>query len=156
MLLALLEAENPDHRWWATRALAACPQPASRRGLCRALEDQEPTVRYCAAAALREQPCIEALPLLISTLHEEDRLLSRLAGDALIALGQDAIPSLEEASQSEHPAVRIEAVRSLAKMRHPQAIPALFKALEDASSIVVHWAEQGLDDLGVGMVFFEP
>jgi HEAT repeat protein len=155
-LLALLQAENPDHRWWATRALAAHPQPASRRGLCQALEDKDPAVRHCAAAALREQPCIEALPLLISALHKEDRLLTRLAGDALIALGKDAIPALEEASQSEHPAVRIEAVRALSKMRHPQTIPVLFKALEDTSSIVVHWAEQGLDDLGVGMVFFEP
>ena len=82
--------------------------------------------------------------------------MARLAGDALIALGQDAISALDEASQSEDPAVRIEAVRALAKMRHPQTISALFKAVEDASSIVVHWAEQGLDDLGVGMIFFEP
>ena len=155
-LLALLETENPDHRWWATRALAACPQPASRRGLCQSLEDADPAVRTCAAAALREQPCIEALSLLISALHAEDRLLARLAGDALIALGEKAIPALEKACQSQSPAVRIEAVRALAKMRHPQTIPALFKALDDASTIVVHWAELGLDDLGVGMVFFEP
>ncbi|MGD8813426.1 MAG: HEAT repeat domain-containing protein [Anaerolineales bacterium] len=157
MLLSLLETDNPDHRWWATRALAACPQPAAQRGLCQSLEDRrDSAVRYCAATALRHQPCIEALPLLIDALQEDDRLLARLAADALISLGQDAIPALVEASQSEQPAVRIEAVRALAKMRHPQTIPALFQAAEDSSSIVVHWAEQGLDDLGVGMIFFEP
>jgi HEAT repeat protein len=156
-LLSLLEVENPDHRWWAVRALAAFEQPAALRGLVRALADRHhAAVRHCAAIGLREHPTPEALPLLISALHDEDRFLARLAADALAALGVRAIPELHKASQSATPAVRIEAVRALARMQEPETIAALFSAIDDPSSIVTHWAEQGLEDLGIGMVFFEP
>ena len=156
-LLSLLDVENSDHRWWAARALAAFEQPAAQRGLCRALADRHyPAVRQCAAMGLRERPTREALPLLVSALHEPDRLLARLAADALAALGKGAIPELQKASQSVDPAVRIEAVRALASMQEPDAIGPLFEAIDDPSSIVTYWAEKGLEDHGVGMVFFEP
>jgi hypothetical protein len=41
-------------------------------------------------------------------------------------------------------------------MQEPETIAALFRAIDDPSSIVSHWAEQGLEDLDIGMVFFEP
>ena len=41
-------------------------------------------------------------------------------------------------------------------MKDPLAIGALFSVLGDPSSIVTYWAEKGLEDLGVGMVFFQP
>ncbi len=156
-LLSLLEVGNPDHRWWAVRALAAFDQAAAQRALCRALADSQfPAVRHCAAMGLRESPTREAIPQLISALHEQDRLLARLAADALAALGKQAIPELQEACQSSDPAVRIEAVRALAMMQEPKTIGTLLDAIDDPSSIVAYWAERGLEDLGVGMVFFEP
>jgi len=156
-LISLLKVDNPDHRWWAVRALAVFEQPAAQRGLFRALADRHHTaVRHCAALGLRERPTPEALPLLISALHDEDRFLARLAADALTALGRRAIPELHKASQSDTPAVRIEAVRALAKMQEPETIAALFRAIDDPSSVVSHWAEQGLEALDIGMVFFEP
>ena len=156
-LLSLSESENPDHRWWAVRALAAFKQPTAQSGLCRALADQRhPAVRHCAAMGLRQQPAPEALPHLISALYEQDRLLARLAADALAALGKQAIPELQAASEASDHAVRIEAVRALAIMKEPEAAEALFGAIDDPSSIVTHWAEKGLEDLGIGMVFFEP
>ncbi len=156
-LLSLLEVENPDHRWWAVRALAAFDQPAAQRGLRRALADsQVPTVRHCAAMGLRERPTREAIPQLISALHEQDRLLARLAADALAALGKEAIPELQEACRSSNPAVRIEAIRALTIIREPETIGTLLSAIDDPSSIVAYWAEKGLEDLGVGMVFFDP
>ncbi len=156
-LLSLLKSDKLDHRWWAARALAEFEHPSAQNALCRALaDDNPPSLRHCAAMGLRENPTPSALPALISALHEKDRLLTRLAGDALAALGPDAIPELQEALQSTDPSVRIEAVRALAKMHDPQAISALFSVLEDPSSLVTYWAERGLDDLGVGMIFFEP
>lgn len=156
-LLSLLDGENPDHRWWAVRTLAAFEQPTAQHGLHRALADQrDPAIRHCAAMGLREQPTPEALPQLISALYEQDRLLARLAADALAALGKQAIPELQQASMSDDHAVRIEAVRALAMMKEPEAAPALFGAIDDPSSIVTHWAEKGLEDLGIGMLFFEP
>jgi hypothetical protein len=41
-------------------------------------------------------------------------------------------------------------------MHDPAAISDLFTALDDPSPIVEHWAQRGLDGLGVGMVFFAP
>lgn len=156
-LLSLLEVENPDHRWWAVRALAAFDQPAAQRGLRRALEDSQfPAVRQCAAMGLRARPTREAIPQLISALHDQDRLLARLAADALAALGREAIPELQEACQSSAPAVRIEAVRALAMIQAPETIGTLLSAIDDPSSIVAYWAEKGLENLGVGMVFFDP
>jgi HEAT repeat protein len=52
--------------------------------------------------------------------------------------------------------VRIEVVRALAKMQHPDAIGPLFRSIDDPSSLVQHWAEEGLDRLGIGMAFFQP
>ena len=37
-----------------------------------------------------------------------------------------------------------------------RAIPALFKALEDESAIAQYWADEGLERMGVGQVYFKP
>jgi HEAT repeat protein len=156
-ILSLLEGDHPDHRWWAVRALAAFDHPEAQRALCRALAvDEPPEIRLCAAMGLRQRPFPAALPPLIAALAEPDRLLARLAADALAAMGKRAIPALHKASQSDNPAVRIEAVRAMAAVRDPEAIEPLLAAIDDPSSIVAYWAEKGLDDLGVGMVFFNP
>ena len=157
VLLSLLKSDNPDHRWWAVRALAEFEQPPAQDGLCRALSNRNPpAVRQCAAMGLRQRPTAAALPILIDAMQEKDRILSRLAGDALAALGPEAIPALRKASRSTDPALRIEAVRALAIMKHQEAIDALFTVLDDPSSLVTYWAEKGLEDLGVGMLFFQP
>ncbi len=155
-LLELLDAPIPDRRWWAVRALAAFPQASAGDGLCRALRDPDISVRQCAAVGLREQPTPKALTPLIDALRDPDRLLRRTAGDALAALGPEASAALAKASKDPDPSVRIEAVRALAQMRHPDAIEPLFRAIDDPSSVVVHWAEEGLDRLGIGMIFFKP
>jgi HEAT repeat protein len=67
-----------------------------------------------------------------------------------------AIPALENIMQATDPTIRIEATRALAAIEDPQAINVLFAALNDPSQIVVHWAEQGLERLGIGMTFFKP
>lgn len=155
-VLALLESDQPDYRWWAVRALAAFDQPLASSALIRALRDSEPEVRQCAALGLRLRPTPSAIPVLITALDDKDRLLSRLAADALTAIGPVAIAALDQTMQSPIQAARIEATRAMAGIRSPQAIPALFAALNDPSPLVIHWAEQGLEWLGVGMLFFKP
>ena len=83
-------------------------------------------------------------------------MLARLAGDALAAIGERALPALEETMRSSNPASRGEAARALAKMGIPAVIPILFSAAEDPSSIVQYWVEEGFERLGVGMVYFKP
>jgi len=54
------------------------------------------------------------------------------------------------------PLVRIEVVRALSKLGDQRAIPALFEALDDSSALIEYWASEGLEKMGVGMVFFKP
>jgi HEAT repeat protein len=154
-LLEMFETKNPDLRWWAVRALTDFDQPEARQAICRALTDPSPAVRQCAALSLRERPSMDALPFLIDSLQDSDRLFARFAGDALTAAGDLAAPALIEALASEDPFVRIESARALARMHAPQAIPALFAALDDPSPMVTYWAEEGLRNAGVEMLFFK-
>lgn len=151
-----LQSKNPDQRWWAIAALAQIDHEHARRALKDGLNDPDPSVRQCAAFGLRRQPYPGALPDLVYALGGSDRLLARLAADALVALGESALESLTKALRSEDPAVRIEAARALSQMEDPSAIPPLFAALDDPSQLVVYWAERGLEKLGIGMMFFKP
>jgi len=155
-LAQLIEDPDSDHRWWAARALAAIPGVETSAALIRALEDEDADVRQCAAVGLRGRTSAEAIASLAMALGDEDRLVARLAGDSLASMGGAAVDALAQAARSDLPAVRIEAVRALAQARVPQAIPALFHALDDPSTVVGYWADQGLETLGVGMSFFKP
>jgi HEAT repeat protein len=155
-LLALLKSPSSDHRWWATRALAVIDHSKVQVGLQGALGDDDPNVRQCAALSLRMQPAPSAIPALVNALHDTDRLVARFAVDALVAIGSSAIQALSHTMEAPDPAVRVEAVKALAAIEDPNALHALFAALDDPSPLVCYWAEQGLERLGVGMVFFEP
>jgi len=155
-LLTLVLSPESETRWWATRALAGFSQPAALEAVLARLSDPDPSVRQCAAVGLRLQPSPQGLPALAKALFDEDGLVARLAADALAAGGPDAIPHLESALRSGSRRARLEAARALAGLRHPRAIPALYTALDDPSPLVQHWAEQGLEALGMGMVYFSP
>ncbi len=155
-LTAALKDPSPDHRWWAVRALAELDTPIAEGRLIAALGDPEASVRQCAALALRQRSTPAALPALTAALDDPDRLVARLAGDALAAAGETAILALQGALAQQAPGVRIEAIRALALMKHERAVPLLFSVLDDPSSMVSYWAEEGLERLGIGMVFFNP
>ena len=155
-LTGLTSSTDPEARWWATRALSGFADPAAVKAVLTGLSDPEPAVRQCAAIGLRLQPSTVSLPALARALFDDDALVARLAADALAAAGPDAIPHLLSALHSGSRRARLEAARALAGMRHHSAIPALYAALEDPSPLVQHWAEQGLEALGMGMVYFSP
>ena len=155
-LLDKLDASDSDDRWWAVRALACIDHPDATKAICRSLTDMDPSVRQCAALSLRERPTPAAIPQLIEILEDDDRLLARLAADALIAIGNPAVDALIEATQSSDTNVRIEAIRALAMMQTDQAISSFFSALDDPSPWVIYWAEEGLRNTGTEMLFFNP
>jgi HEAT repeat protein len=161
-LKILFAQPEADVRWWALRALAGfspTEYPEASRILVDGLQDPEISVQTCAAVGLREQPNPEAVPHLIKLLEHEDTLLARTAGDALIALKKSATPALVEMVQGQledHSNAKVEAVRALAMIGDPASISTLFKAWEQGSSMVQHWAERGLNDMGIGMAFFNP
>lgn len=152
----LLASQDPDKRWWAARVLAEISDPQALPLLLKAFEDPDRSVRQCAALALRQHPGAEAIPALAQALGDSDRLLAHLAADALIANGEAALPALLEVMQNGPQAARLEAVRALAAIGDTRAIPALFNALDEPSALIEFWAEQGLERMGVGMMFFKP
>ena len=152
----LLSSKSFDHRWWATRTLALISDPQAAAMLLESLRDPELEVRQCAALALKEQPTAEAIPELIALLSDADRLLSRLAAEALISAGVDAVPRLIETLQNGEPRALGEAARALAIIGDARAISTMFEVWEHSSSIVQHWIEEGFRRMGVGMTFFSP
>ena len=152
----LLISADPEIRWWALRALAEINDPQVSQLLSPYLQDPDPAVRQCAALALRQQPATQAIPGLIACLEVEDKLLAHLASDALVAAGPQAVPALLEIVQNGPQPSRLGAVRALALLEDQRAIPALFQALDDESALVAHWADEGLQRMDIGMVFFKP
>lgn len=145
-----------DTRWWALRALAGFSQEAARQQLAAALADPEPGVQQCAALGLVRQPYAAAAPALVALLRSPDGLLARLAGDALAALGAAAVEPLAAALGEAPPNAKVEAARALALIGDTRAVPALFSLLGSDSTLLEHWANEGLEKMGVGMAFFKP
>jgi HEAT repeat protein len=151
-----LNHPEAEIRWWAVRALAEMNDERVPDLLVRALADPDQGVRWCAGLALRKHPATQAIPALLPLLSDSDALTRRLAGDALIAISSPAVPSLLEVMQAGTLPARLEAVRALARIGDERAIPALFAALDDGSALIEYWASEGLEKMGVGMVFYRP
>jgi HEAT repeat protein len=157
VLIQLLNQGGDDVRWWAVRTLGAITADEAGQALSLALSDPEPSVRQAAALGLCGRPLEGAvLESLARSVEDPDPLAGRLAAEALAGAGPAAIPFLQAALLSRRPSVRLHAVRGLVALGSPDAVPALISALDDASPQVVHWAEEGLEQLGLGMVLFNP
>lgn len=155
-LQARLLNPEPEVRWWAVRGLAEVHDERVPELLVSALADPDRGVRWCAGLALREHPSEKAAPALVRMLSDEDALTRRLAGDALVAIGSQVVPLLLDAMQVGEHVVRLEIVRALARIGDERAIPALFEALDNSSALIEYWASEGLEKMGVGMVFYKP
>jgi len=156
-LQELLKSPDADVRWWGIRALAGFDDAADLTAdLLLALEDESDEVRQAAAMAFCHHPDRQALPALIRALSDEDLMTAKLASNALILLGAAATPALMGVLSSGTHTARLEAVRALAEIKDPGAIPGLMKALETDSALMQYWAGLGLDKLGVGMLYLKP
>jgi len=155
-LIELSKSADPRNRWWALRALAEIKSPRVCPTLIEALDDPHLDVRQCAALGLRMNPDQNAIPGLLKAIQSGDTLLATLASDALVAIGEPAVPGLLEIMDQMDPKAQLHAVRTLAKLGDPRSIPALFAALETGSAIMAYWAEEGLERMEVGMVYYKP
>jgi HEAT repeat protein len=155
-LLALLADPRPDTHWWAVRALAGLQGADAIPHLVDALADPDPGIRQCAARGLQERPDERAVPALIAALQDGDSLVVRIAANALVASGQLAVPALLQAAQDGSQKGQLEAIRALALIGDQRSIPFLFDALDSDSMLMEYWANEGLERMGVGMVFYKP
>ncbi|MCX6058028.1 MAG: HEAT repeat domain-containing protein [Chloroflexi bacterium] len=155
-LLDLTRADEVDSRWWAVRALAASPHTLTL-DLIPLLSDSAPEVRAAAALALCNHPHESAVTALIKTLADEDSLTAGLAGNALAKIGSPSVPSLLEVMKNEAPiGIRLIALRALSEIRDHRAIPVLMKSLSEESAVLQYWAQEGLERLGLDMVYMKP
>jgi len=151
----LLKSEDADRRWWALRTLAQSPH-ARIEWLLPFLNDPVPEVRQAAALGLCAHPDETAIKPLVRTLSDADSLVSDLARNALVVIGKPAVQSLSKISTDVPQRARINAVRALAEISDYAAIPTLMAALEEDSAMLQHWAEEGLERLGLNMLYLKP
>jgi HEAT repeat protein len=155
-LLDLTHSDDADLRWWGICALAASPH--TRTGdLIPHLSDSAPEVRAAAALALCSHPAEEATPALIRALADEDPLTAGLAGNALTRIGGPAVASLLQIMEEAPANLRILALHTLSQIGDHRAIPVMMKCLnENESAVLQYWARQGLERLGLDMVYIKP
>ena len=156
-LAAALAGADPDARWWAVAGLAHIPGVAATQLMLRASEDIDPDLRAAAVHGLGQHGGPEAIPALLRALDDESDYLARLASDALAQAKPAAVPELIDVLETHpHSRARANAARALALIGDTSAIPALFGALSDDLLLVQHWADEGLERMGVGQVYFKP
>ena len=155
-LLDLTHSPDADTRWWALRTLAQSP-------LCRTewlvpfLErDPSPEVRQCAALGLAGKADESAIQPLVHALTDADTMVGSLSATALVKIGSEAVPSLIEVVKSGKQSARILALRALAEIKDHRAIPIMMKVMGENSSLLQHWAKEGLDRLGLDMIYIKP
>lgn len=154
-LRGLLGSADADQRWWALCTLAQSPQVRAK-WLIPLLDDPAPEVRQAAALGLGNHPDELAIRPLLQALGDEDALVSDLARTALVIIGKTAVPALLGVSKDAPQRARINALRALAEIGDFAAIPSFMAALEDDSAMLGHWAEEGLDRLGLNMIYLKP
>jgi len=160
-LLELTRSPDVDSRWWGLRVLAASPDLRTE-WLVPFLNDPAPEVRQCAALGLAGKPDESAVETLVRALNDEDSMVATLAANSLVKTGSPAVPSLIEAvkrppvegtgSQSQ----RIHALRALAEIRDHRAIPVMMQVMQEDSALLQHWAQEGLERLGLDMIYIKP
>jgi HEAT repeat protein len=156
-LQELTRSADVDQRWWALRVLAQSPQ-APAAWLVPFLSDPAREVRQCAALglALKPDPQGEAVQPLIQAIGDPDSMVAGLAVNGLVKIGGASVPALIEVVKSAPQSARIQALRALAEIRDHRAIPIMMKVMEEDSALLQHWAKEGLDRLGLDMVYIKP
>lgn len=154
-LRGLLDSTDADQRWWALRTLAQSPR-SQTEWLLPSLNDLAPEVRQAAALGLCSHPDETAVGPLIRALSDGDSMASDLARNALVVIGKPAVPALIDVPKDAPQRARINALRALAEIVDFSTIPTLMAALEEDSVMMQHWAEEGLERLGLNMVYVKP
>lgn len=151
-----LDSPNAERRWWAVGIFAQI-DVADVDLILPALRDESVEVRQAAALGISHHPSPKALPALLDTLRDTDRMLASLSANALAEIGEAAVPPLLALLEQDdvRQSARVEAMRALAKIGDTRAIPAMMAALEEDSALMQHWAEAGLEKLGLDMVYMK-
>jgi HEAT repeat protein len=152
----LARSLNVDSRWWAVRTLAQSPLLQTEWLVPFLLNDSAPEVRQCAALGLGAKADESAVQSLVEALSDKDSMTGNLAMNALVKIGKPAVPALIECVKNKTQSARILALRALAEIRDHRAIPVMMQVMDEESVLLEHWAKEGLERLGLDMVYIKP
>lgn len=155
-LMDLTQSPNVDSRWWALRTLAQSPLLQTEWLVPFLLNDSAPEVRQCAALGLGTKADESAIQPLVTALSDKDSMVGNLAMNALVKIGKLAVPALIECVKNKSQSARILALRALAEIRDHRAIPVMMQVMDEESVLLQHWAKEGLERLGLDMVYIKP
>jgi HEAT repeat protein len=114
-------------------------------------------VRQCAALGLAVKPEEASIRPLVQALRDADSMTANLAMNTLVKLSKDSVPALiESVKDKTSQSARILALRGLAEIRDHRAIPVMMQVVEEDSVLLQHWAKEGLERLGLDMVYLKP
>ena len=109
-----------------------------------ALSSRKKQIRLNAATLLGAINDPKAIPALIETLHDNNKLVRREASTALSRMGEPAVEPLIETLNDEDWRVRGAAAWALGNLDDERAIPALEKLLDDESGYVKQGAQSAI------------
>jgi HEAT repeat protein len=155
-LMDLTQSSNVDSRWWALRTLAQSPLLQTEWLVPFLLNDSAPEVRQCAALGLGNKADESATQPLVQALSDADAMVSNLAMNALVKIGKPSVPALIECVKNKSQSARIFALRALAEIKDHRAIPVMMQVMDEESVLLQHWAKEGLERLGLDMVYIKP
>jgi len=155
-LMDLTRSPDVDTRWWALRTLAQSPLCQTEWLIPFLESDPSPEVRQCAALGLAGKADESAVQPLVHALTDADAMVGSLSAMALVKIGSESVPSLIEVVKSGKQSARILALRALAEIKDHRAIPIMMKVMGEDSSLLQHWAKEGLDRLGLDMIYIKP
>lgn len=154
-VLALAADADPDRRWWGLRALAHVGGAEAVPLLADALGATDAGDRAVAALGLghlhsRAADAVNSvLPGLAHCLADVEGLVRQAAADGLALCGEDAVPALVTALESEHEGVRVRAAAALRKLQSMRSVGALYQHLNDPNHLVRLYAYETLDAMGL-------
>lgn len=148
VLRAGAQDTRPAMRETAIHVLGIIGNPAVTPVLVEALHDPVPAVRLQAAKALGRAGDASAVPALLGALSRADEQLGSQIFSSLVHLGNVAVPSLIDASNSSSAWMRWHAARALGEICDRRALPILVKVLLDNDHSVAWMGAKGLTRFG--------
>jgi HEAT repeat protein len=96
-----------------------------------------------------------AIQHLVKASSDTDGMVGNLAMNALIKIGKPT-PSLIECVKNKSQSARLLALRAMAEIKDHCAIPVMMQVMDEESVPLQHWANEGLERLGLDMVYIKP
>lgn len=130
-------------------ALAACQRVSMDQNLV-ANNDDVRARAVIKLTALPEKKKAQLVPVLIAKMKDPESRIANRAADALVAIGQPALPSLETCLKEKDPFVRITALSAIGQLGDSakSAVPIIMVSLNDPHPLAREEAALTLGKIG--------